>query len=172
MSDERDAPLRTTYFGGLGSLVEPTTDSLVLAVVRNPHEFIDDVADRTVPAVAPPIDLLDAFKRVEEAAESDDLSNPSSVAWRSVDFGRRYRAHLEQPGQQQVVETLREKARERTLWLVCYERNPKWCHRRLLADELATDDLEVAHHPEPTEEDSSTSGRRDARLSDFRGAGE
>jgi len=166
-----DASLRTTYFGGLGSLVEPTDDDLVLAVVRNPHEFVNDVTDRTVPAVAPPADLLDAFKRVEEAAEDDDLSNPSSVAWRSVGFGRRYREHLEQPGQQQVIETLREKAREQRVWLVCYEKNPQWCHRRLLADELATDDLAVAHHPEPTEEDSARSGRRDASLTEFGGEG-
>ncbi|PSP38399.1 hypothetical protein BRC71_06965 [Halobacteriales archaeon QH_7_65_31] len=169
MSDERDAPLRTTYFGGLGSLIKPTDDNLVLAVVRNPHEFVNDVADRTVPAVAPPTNLLDAYKRVEEAAESDDLPNPSGVAWRSVGFGRRYREHLEQPGQQQVIETLRDKARETRVWLVCYEKNPQWCHRRLLADELATDDLAVAHHPEPSTEIDAESGRRDARLTEFGG---
>lgn len=164
-----DAPLRTTYFGGLGSLVAPDDDDLVIGVVRNPHEFVADVVDRTVPAVAPPTDLLDSFKRVEDAADADDLPNPSGVAWRSVGFERRYRSFLQQSGQQRVIQRLREDARERTVWLVCYEKNPKWCHRRLLADELANDNLDVQHHPESFEPETEQKEPSNANLADFGG---
>lgn len=164
--------VHTTYFGGLGQY-EPTEDAAVIGVVRYPKPFVGRVTDRNIPAVAPPEDLLDAYKRVEEAAEADGTAYPSAVAWESVAFERRYREHLTTPGPERVLEELRERALERDLWLVCWEKDCRWCHRRLLADEIVADleDVDVVHHPDPStldESDDPDDGEeRVATLADF-----
>lgn len=165
--------LHTTYFGGLNSLVHPDDSALVLGVVRYPQDFVARVTDRNVPAVAPPDDLLDAFKTVEEAADRDGVANPSAAAWQNVDFEEQYRDHLDSAGPQQVLGELRDRAEHRDVWLVCWEKNPRYCHRRLLADVLADDlDAEVAHHPDPADLDEPTDeqdGPELASLTDFSG---
>ncbi|WP_135806418.1 DUF488 domain-containing protein [Halorussus marinus] len=144
--------LHTTYFSGVNTHYEPADTDLVLGVVRYPKDFVDRVTDRNIPAVAPPDDLLDAFKTVEEAADRDGVENPSAVAWQGVDFEERYRDHLGQAGQQQVLDELRARIQQRDVWLVCWEKDPRYCHRRLLADVLLEDiDTEAVHHPDPTE---------------------
>lgn len=165
--------VHTTYFGGLNSLVHPTDDALVLGVVRHPKDFVLRVTDRNVPAVAPPDDLLNATKTVEKAADRDGVANPSAAAWRTVGFEERYRDHLAGVGQQQVLKELRERAEHGDLWLVCWEKNPRYCHRRVLAEVLLEDlDDEVAHHPDPSEfeeVENEQEGPKLASLTEFSG---
>jgi len=170
--------VRTTYFGGLGSVVEPDEDDDVLGVVRYPQDFVDRVVDRNVHALAPPEELLQAFKAVEGAAEDDEhVVNPSAVAWRSVGFEDRYRDHLAKSGQQQVLDNVRERLRDGLdLWLVCWEKDVRYCHRRLLADVLVDGlDVDVEHYPAPDEiedpepEDDVDDEPRPVNLSDFNG---
>lgn len=142
--------VHTTYFGRLPGH-EPFGDAAVYGVVRYPKDFVERITDRNIPAVAPPDDLLEAYKTVEEAAEKNGESNPAAIAWNSVDFERRYLEHLDQPGQQTVLEELTERARERDVWLVCWEKDARWCHRRLLATEIVAEvDVEIVHHPDPS----------------------
>jgi uncharacterized protein YeaO (DUF488 family) len=132
--------VRTTYFSALShGLVEPDTDAKVFAVVREPAAWTEQLVDRNVPAVAPPEELLDAFKRVEEAAAENGEDDPSRVAWESVQFAERYREHLDSHALRPVLASLRATAQRATLWLVCYEKDERWCHRRLLADRLRPD---------------------------------
>lgn len=170
--------VRTSYFGGIGPHAEPGDADEVLGVVRYPQDFVDRVVDRNVPALAPPEELLDAFKAVEEAADRDgDVGNPSAVAWTSVNFEDRYRAHLEKMGQQQVVENVRERLREHVdVWLVCWERDVRYCHRRVLADVLVDGlDADVEHYPAPAEiednvvDDETEDEPRPVSLTDFQG---
>ena len=170
--------VRTTYFGGLGSVVEPDEDDDVLGVVRYPQDFVDRVVDRNVPALAPPEQLLQAFKAVEGAAEDDEnVLNASAVAWENVDFEDRYRSHLAKNGQQQVLENVREHVRDGLdVWLVCWEKDVRYCHRRLLADVLVDGlDVDVEHYPAPDEiedpepEDHVDDEPRPVSLSDFNG---
>jgi len=168
--------VHTTYFGGLGSVADPHDEDLVLGVVRYPQDFVGRVTDRNVPALAPPQDLLNAFKTVEEAAERDDLDNPRAVAWRNVNAEARYRAHLDGAGQQQVLDELRDRLEERDVWLVCWEKDPRYCHRRVLADVLLEDrDGEVVHHPSPDvldareDDEDADDGPDIAALTDFGG---
>jgi len=164
--------IHTTYFAALDhDLVEPDDDHLVAGVVRRPADWTRDLVDRNIQSVAPPEDLLDAVKTVEEAADSDDdIDDPRRVAWSSTDFAVRYQSHLLSARLDRVLGQLRTDEREQgAVWLVCYEKDPAFCHRRLLADELArgrTDD--PVHHPEP---DSSieTETTAHASLSDFDG---
>ncbi|NEU56762.1 DUF488 domain-containing protein [Halorussus sp. MSC15.2] len=165
--------LYTTYFGGLNSLVHPDDADLILGVVRYPQDFVQRVTDRNVPAVAPPDDLLNAFKTVEEAGDRDGVANPSAAAWRTVDFEDRYRDHLDGAGQQQVLDELRDRAEHRNVWLVCWEKDPRYCHRRVLADVLADDlDAEVVHHPDPADLEEPTDeqdGPKLTSLTEFSG---
>ncbi|AUV81219.1 hypothetical protein C2R22_05715 [Salinigranum rubrum] len=132
--------VRTTYFAALShGHVDPASDAHVFGVVRKSTDWIDEIVDRNVPAVAPPEELLKSFKKVERAAEENDERHPQRVAWESVGFAERYESHLDTPGVSQVFSALRETTQENTLWLVCFERDERWCHRRLLAERLRLD---------------------------------
>ncbi|WP_435143680.1 DUF488 family protein, N3 subclade [Halobaculum sp. P14] len=150
--------VRTTYFGGFGSVVEPDHDAVVVGVVRYPQEFVEDVVDRNIPALAPPPTLLDAYKAVEQAAERDEARRPSAIAWDSIDFEQRYREFLTNAGQQQVLGTLRSRLEDDTpVWLVCWEKDATYCHRRLLADVLADSlDVDIVHSPDPSDLERSS----------------
>lgn len=128
--------VRTTYFSALSNQqVEPAEDDLVYAVVRYTQDWIHELVDRNIDTLAPPADLLDAYKTVEEAAEQDGHSNSSQIAWESVSFEDRYRQHL-RTNAGQVVDVVAEEASETTVWLTCWEKDDNYCHRRLLADEI------------------------------------
>lgn len=173
--------VRTTYFGALGSVVEPDESDQVLGVVRYPHDFVEGAVDRNVHALAPPENLLQAFKAVEGAAENDgDVPNPARTAWEQVNFESRYRDHLAKSGQQQVLENVRERLREHVdVWLVCWEKDVRYCHRRLLADVLVDGDdldVDVEHYPAPDEirdysrdQDDDEDEPRRVSLADFDG---
>jgi len=164
--------VHTTYFAALDyEKVTPAEDAVVLGVVRQPHGWVEDLVDRNVPAVAPPDALLDALKRVEAAAEDDDgIEDATATAWTSVGFADQYRDHLREDRLDDVLGTLREHDREGELWLVCYERDPRFCHRRILASELTRGrDVEPVHHPEPGVDDERDERSRtpNARLDAF-----
>ncbi|MFB6202470.1 MAG: DUF488 domain-containing protein [Halorhabdus sp.] len=138
-------PVRTTYFTALSQgQVTPAADDDVFGVVRYPADWIDEVVDRNIQTLAPPERLLDAYKKIEDAAEADGHEEPRRVAWQSVEFEERYLDHLDSAGPQQVIETLRDRAIDRTVWLVCWEADDTYCHRRLLAESIR-DDLDIEH---------------------------
>jgi len=127
--------VRTTYFSALSTQqVDPAEDDLVYAVVRYAQDWIHELVDRNVDSLAPPSELLDAYKQVENAAEEDGHSKPSQIAWESVNFEERYRNHLATVDG--VVDVVAKEASETTIWLVCWEKDDQYCHRRLLADEI------------------------------------
>jgi uncharacterized protein YeaO (DUF488 family) len=169
--------VRTTYFGGLNSSCEPADGDAVFGVVRYPRDFVDQIADRNIPAVAPPEDLLNAYKAVEDAAADNGEPNPAAIAWNSVDYERRYHEYLERAGPQAVLTELADRARERDIWLVCWEKDARWCHRRLLANAVVAqlDDVEIVHHPDPStipiETGDDSDDDPDATLTDFAEAG-
>ncbi|RKD94744.1 DUF488 family protein, N3 subclade [Halopiger aswanensis] len=171
--------VHTTYFGGISQFDPPEGDD-VFGVVRYPKDFVERVTDRNIPAVAPPGDLLNAYKTVENAAEEDDEPNPAAIAWNSVDYERRYLGYLERDGPQALIDELADRARERDIWLVCWEKDARWCHRRLLANVVVErlEDSEVVHHPDPSTipvntagDEPSDSTDETATLRDFAEAG-
>ena len=128
--------VRTTYFSALSNQqVDPADGDLVYGVVRYTQDWIDELVDRNIDALAPPSDLLDAYKTVESAAEEDGHSDPSRIAWESVNFADRYRQYLANHAEG-VVDTVADEATETTVWLVCWEKDDRYCHRRLLTDEI------------------------------------
>jgi uncharacterized protein YeaO (DUF488 family) len=132
--------VRTTYFAALSNGdVEPRHGSKVFGVVRKPAEWTEQLVDRNLVAVAPPKRLLEAYKSVERAAEENGEENPQRIAWNSVEFEQQYRDYLEKPELQKVLAKLRATGQRTDLWLVCYERDEQYCHRRLLREELTPD---------------------------------
>lgn len=137
-------PVRTTYFTALSQgSASPAPDDDIFGVVRYPADWVEDIVDRNLQTLAPPEHLLDAYKKIEEAAEADGHDEPSRVAWESVDFEPRYLEYLDTAGPQQVIETLQERAADQAVWLVCWETDDTYCHRRLLADSVR-DGLDIS----------------------------
>lgn len=162
--------VHTTYFAAIDyDKVDPEPDDLLLGVVRHPQDWTSELVDRNSQSLAPPEPLLEAYKSVEETAEEDDdISNPSEVAWSSVKFADQYREYLVSANLASVLGTLREREKESDIWLVCYEKDPQFCHRRLLAEELTRGREETpVHHPEPGLEAGQEDSVPDARLDDF-----
>nr|WP_255291516.1 DUF488 family protein [Natrinema sp. CBA1119] len=100
------------------------------------------------------------------------------MAWNSVDYERLYHEYLERAGPQAVLTELADRARERDIWLVCWETDARWCHRRLLANAVVAqlEDVEIVHHPDPSTipadtGDDESGDDPDATLADFVEAG-
>ena len=129
--------VETTYFSALThEKVKVTQNARIFGIVRRPAEWIDDVVDRNVPALAPPEELLEAYKTVEAAARDAGEANPETIAWRSVDFEAQFHEYLSKPGPRRVLRQLVDDAREGPVWLVCYEADDEYCHRRLVAERI------------------------------------
>lgn len=165
--------LRTSYVSNLGSGVHPDDEDLVLGVIRYDYDFVERTVDRNCPALSPPENLLQQYKRVEEAAKNDGVPDPSRAAWDSVSYRERYLGYLERPGPQQCIEELRDCLDDgQTVWLVCLEADDTFCHRRLLAARVRgsspTHWSELHESPEPDESDIED-GPTTATLCDFSG---
>jgi uncharacterized protein YeaO (DUF488 family) len=138
--------VRTSYFTALANEdVEPGDGDRVYAVVQYTQGWIDELVDRNIRPLAPPERLLNAYKSVEEAADREGYSNPSKIAWESVNFEDRYLKHLRN-GASDVVDVVAQEAAQTTVWLVCWEKDDRCCHRRLLADYI-DENLEVTSTP-------------------------
>ncbi|WP_458189917.1 DUF488 domain-containing protein [Haladaptatus sp. NG-WS-4] len=127
-----DLDLHHTYLAALQhDHVDVPEDAVVYGVVRRPLPWLWGEIDDNLPAVAPPESLLDAFK-----ARADEIGHDR--AWADLEFERRYRNHLRtSDGAQDTMDELRREARNRPVYLVCYENvEQKRCHRTLLVDEL------------------------------------
>jgi len=142
--------VETTYFSALShEQVTVSNDARVFGIVRRPADWITDVVDRNIPALAPPDELLEAYKSVEAAARDAEEANPQEIAWRSVRFEARFDSYLSKPGPRRILRQLVDDARERPIWLVCFEANEAYCHRRLVAArirELARSEIPERPH--------------------------
>ena len=103
-TDEFPGDLHTTYVSSLGAGVRSSDENLVLGVIRYKFDFVERTVDRNCPALAPPEDLLQRFKSVEETAEADGVFDPDRAAWATLNLRERYLDYLDtQPGNQLLV---------------------------------------------------------------------
>jgi uncharacterized protein YeaO (DUF488 family) len=123
--------LRETYHAALQhGHVDPAEGDVVLGVVREQMYGFQNQVERNCATLAPPEELLTEFKRVAEEVGH----NP---AVDKVNFRDQYHAHLENDEQQEEIHEIVELVKEgKTVWLVCYEGEDKFCHRRLLKSEI------------------------------------
>jgi hypothetical protein len=175
--DQTEATISTTYFAGLESIFDPDEADRVIGVVRNPHDWVDDAVDRNIPALAPRRDTRAAFKAVRDALEKDGKPNPTALAWSEQNVGveSQYRDRLSRNGVRQVLGELVDRLEHGDdVVLVARRKNARFCHRRVLAEELADRvdvDAPVVHYPAPYEpdvDDEQVDGPTETTLENFK----
>jgi uncharacterized protein (DUF488 family) len=91
-------------------------------------------------------------------------------AGRHDEFQRVYASHLKRPEARRALQAMAETARTASLCLLCFERDPKTCHRAIVADRLKTHGIEVVDlfgdDPGRYVRHASKLSRRHARQSD------
>lgn len=99
-------------------------------------EFI--VATRTAHSVlAPSKELLSDFKERYDALSAEGLGDVEAHnrAWDEVDYEGRFRQEmLGTPDAMAELERIKELSKVKDVYLVCYEKPPKKCHRFVLMD--------------------------------------
>jgi hypothetical protein len=171
-NEEFAGDLHTTYVSNIGSGVHPSRDDLVLGVIRYKYGFVERTVDRNCPALAPPEDLLQRFKSVEETAEADGVPDPDRAAWATLNVRERYLDYLDnQPGPQICIEDIRERLDQaQTVWLACLEKDDTFCHRRLLEARIrGSSPTHWSELHEPPEPDDDEDDPVTATLGDFSG---
>lgn len=111
-----------------------------IGVVRRPMGWFHAVVEENLPALGPPVDLLDEVKQRQAALGEEGLGDVKAAhrAWADVDFDERYREHLdEDPEAEEAMDAVLAMVRDGTgVALVCYEGPEKPCHRHPLRDRL------------------------------------
>lgn len=134
--------LEETYVAALQhDLVDVPTDATLVGVVRRPTGWFSATVDENHPALGPPSDLLDEFKRRHEDLETQGMDDDEAhdAAWDDVEFEERYRAHLTDTADaRDAVDELTDRLRDgEHLVLVCFENtDQKRCHRTPLRDHI------------------------------------
>ena len=99
-----------------------------------------EVVTRTARSVlAPPAELYSDFKEREAELKAEGVADVEAhnKAWTDVNYERRFRdSVLSSPEAMKRLEELREIGKVKDVYLVCYEKPPKKCHRFILLDIL------------------------------------
>ena len=134
--------LSETYLAALQhDLVELPAATTRVGVVRKPAPWFHAAVDENVPELGPPAPLLESVREAEADLKMQGLcaEGAHNAAWDRVDFGERYRAHLEEsPAAEAALEELADRLESgESLVLVCYENTEKKrCHRTILREVL------------------------------------
>jgi uncharacterized protein YeaO (DUF488 family) len=134
--------LADTYVAALQhDLADLPSEATLVGVVRSPTPWFHAAVDENRPGLGPPNDLLESIRETEEDLKMQGLcaEGAHNAAWEQVDFGERYRNHLESSAEaQEALEDLANRLADgESLALVCYENTEKKrCHRTILRDVL------------------------------------
>ena len=137
-----DGTLADTYVAAIQhDLADLPSGATRVGVVRKPAPWFHSAVDENVPELGPPADLLEEVRNAEEDLKIQGLCDEGAhnAAWDQVDFGERYRTHLEESADAQAaLDELSERLDGgESLALVCYENTEKKrCHRTILRDRL------------------------------------
>lgn len=167
--------VHTTYFAALQHDLDvldggPSEDVLVASILAEPRAIDHDDVDRNINALAPPKRLRERYDAVREAGADDPhVDDPVALAWRTVNYEDNYREYLDGGQLQPILSRLRERERDDgAVWLVCYEKDPAYCARRVLADVLTRARAEdPVHHPAPSSSSSPEDRLPDAQLHEY-----
>jgi uncharacterized protein YeaO (DUF488 family) len=135
-------PLTDTYAAALQhDLADVPAEATLVGVVRRPAPWFHAVVDENQPDLGPPANLLDAVRDVEDDLKMQGLCTEGAhnAAWERVDFGERYREHLEESttAQAELDGLQRRLESGESIALVCYENTEKKrCHRTILREAL------------------------------------
>lgn len=123
--------IETTYFGALSSGdVNPGEDDVVYGVVNYINDSLIQLVDKNLMWLAPPDRIFKGYKEMEEELGKEE-------AWEKSNFPIIYEDYLYTEGYaREQAKRIKAKAIVRTVWLVCYEKDDTYCHRRLLKSHI------------------------------------
>lgn len=123
--------IKTTYFGALASgRVEPDANDAVYSVVNYIPEELLELVDVNMAHLSPPQSIFGPYKEMEDEMGKEE-------AWEKSKFEIIYKDYLHtNPEAQRQLRQVAAKAKVRDVWLVCYEKDDTYCHRRLLKEFL------------------------------------
>lgn len=116
------------------------TDELgtTIAVVTDPTGGITDAADEFIPELGMPEDELNLFRSTRSELNFDDGVKRHNTAVEEVNLEQRYRDYIQSnsEAQERVSELAERVSNGETITLVCFEKDPKWCHRHILKEHI------------------------------------
>jgi uncharacterized protein YeaO (DUF488 family) len=123
----------------LGSFTdeEKTKETTTIAVVSDPTGGIVEAADEFEPDLGMPSKLLNELRKVRSQIDTDDDVRQHNEAVERLDLKQKYKDYLQSDSAAPKVEALVERVEDgENITLVCFEKQPKWCHRHVLKEEI------------------------------------
>lgn len=120
-------------------MTDDSTDEVgtAIAVVTDPVGGIVDASDEFIPELGMPSEKLNAIRsRRSEFEEKDDVDDVEAhnMAVAEEDVEEYYRDYLDSSAKDSVNELAQRVVDGETITLVCFEKEPKWCHRHILCE--------------------------------------
>lgn len=109
-----------------------------IAVVTEPTGGITEVCDEFIPELGMPKGILNEFRKVRSNIESTDDVTKHNKAAAEVNIEEKYRSYLKNnvDANEQVESLCDRIVSGEKITLVCFEKEPKWCHRHILKQEI------------------------------------
>lgn len=111
------------------------TEKTNIAVVSDPTGQILDVTDEYIPELGMPMDLLNELRERRASLNIEDDVKRHNTAVKTLRLEKKYRNHVSSDEAKQKIEELVGRVNNgENITLVCFEKEPKWCHRYILVD--------------------------------------
>lgn len=109
-----------------------------IAVVSDPTGGIVDASDEFIPELGMPENELNNFRRVRNNINVDDDVKRHNKAVDITNIDEKYDDYVSNdPEAQEKISELVERVRDgENITFVCFEKEPKWCHRHSLVEKL------------------------------------
>lgn len=122
----------------LASFTDDTEESYgtIIAVVTEPIGGIVDTSDEFYPELGMPQELLDTFRGIRSDIDSEDTTHCHNAAAKQMNLDTRYRKYLQtdEKAKERVSELATRVESGETISVVCFEKQPKYCHRHTLQE--------------------------------------
>lgn len=109
-----------------------------IAVVTDPTGGIVEAADEFIPELGMPEEELNLFRSTRAELNMDDGVERHNRAAEEVNLSQRYSDYINKDSiAQEKIEGLAERVLDgENITLVCFEKEPKWCHRHVLKEHI------------------------------------
>lgn len=109
-----------------------------IAVITEPTGGITEAADEFIPELGMPEEELNLFRSTRSELDLDDGVEKHNRAAEEVNLEQRYGDYIEKDSiaQEKIAELVERVAGGETITLVCFEKEPKWCHRHVLKEHI------------------------------------
>lgn len=109
-----------------------------IAVVTDPTGGILDVCDEHISHLGMPKAELNNFRSVRSDLEIEDDVKRHNKAVDITEIDEKYEKYIKNnsKAQEKISKIARRIEKGEKITLVCFEKEPKWCHRHLLVEEI------------------------------------